>query len=121
MILLRIFRDGLFGGPPLPPGCLLLAIVALLGLLGCGVVGLVDNVASLGGVSYWAAQTGTPRPTVTVFLGTTTPVYADTPVPAEVTTTPGILVTETPPLPVTTTPALNLIGLTTPQPTETPY
>jgi hypothetical protein len=121
MILLRMLRTGLLGGPPLPPGCLLLAIVALFGLLGCGVVGLVDNVATLGGVSYWAAQTGTPRPTVTVFLGTTTPVYADTPVPAEVTTTPGMAVTETPPPPVTTTPSLNLIGLTTPEPTERPY
>ncbi|NLF66389.1 MAG: M23 family metallopeptidase, partial [Chloroflexi bacterium] len=121
MILLRIFRDGLLGGPPLPPGCLLMAIVALLGLLGCGVVGLVENVATLGGVSYWAAQTGTPRPTVTVFLGTTTPVYAATLVPGEVTTTPGVFITETPPLPMTTTPALNLIGLTTPEPTETPY
>ena len=121
MILLRLFRTGLLGGPPLPPGCLLLAIAALLGLLGCGLVGLVDNVATLGGVSYWAAQTRTPRPTVTVFLGTTTPVYAETPVPGEVTTTPGVFITETPPLPVTTTPALNLIGLTTPEPTETPY
>src|SRR5688572_22084138 len=107
MILLRLFRTGLLDGPPLPPGCLLMAIAALLGLLGC--------------VSYWAAQTATPRPTVTVFLGTTTPVYAETPVPGEVTTTPGVFITETPPLPVTTTPALNLIGLTTPEPTETPY
>jgi len=56
--------------------------------LGCGVVGLTENVAGLDGVAYWTAQTETPRPTVTVFLGTTTPVYADTPVPAEITTTP---------------------------------
>jgi hypothetical protein len=119
--MIRMFRSGILGGPPLSPGCLLLAVVALLGLLGCAAAGLVSNVVTLGGVSYWAAQTGTPRPTVTVFLGTTTPVYADTPVPVEVTTTPGVFVTETTPPLVTTTPALNLIGLTTPQPTETPY
>ena len=68
----------------------LLTMLALLSLggLGCGLIGLVEEVAPLAGRAYWAAQTGTPMPTVTVFLGTTTPVYADTPVPAEITTTP---------------------------------
>src|SRR5690606_19348113 len=84
----------------------------------------------------WAAQTSTPRPTVTVFLGTTTPVYADTPVPGLITATPewifvtgtppwvtstAVYLTETPPAPATTTPSLPQIGFTTPEPTETPY
>ena len=56
-------------------GCLLLAG------LGCGGVGFISGLAPLTGPSYWAAETTTPVPTVTVFLGTTTPVYADTPVP----------------------------------------
>ena len=99
-------RNGFFGGPPVHPGCLLLAVLALLGLLGCAVVGLVDNVATLGGVSYWTAQTATPQPTVTVFLGMSTPVYADTPVPGVVTAVPGWAeVTAAPwPPPATATP-----------------
>ena len=81
-------------------------------------------------------------PTVTVFLGTSTPVYADTPVPNLITTTPEwttvtpvflstptpywvtttpAYVTETPEAPVTTTPGLPMIGYTTPEPLETPY
>src|SRR5690606_8315303 len=94
------------------------------------------TVASLSGISYWAAQTSTPQPTVTVFLGTTTPVYANTPVPGLITATPEwvlttgtppwvtttpVYITETPPPPVTTTPSLPMIGFTTPEPTETPY
>jgi hypothetical protein len=114
-------RTGLFGGPPIHPGCILLVALALLALLGCGVVGFVNDVAPLAGRSYWVAQTATPRPTVTVFLGTTTPVYADTPIPGLVTTTPGVSVTVTPQPPATTTPSLPMIGFTTPEPTETPY
>ena len=60
----------------------------LLAGLGCGVIGTVDNPSSLSGVNYWAAATGTAVPTVTIFLGTTTPVYADTPIPNAMTTTP---------------------------------
>ena len=75
-------------------GCLLLAG------LGCGGVGFISGLAPLTGPSYWAAETTTPLPTVTVFLGTTTPVYADTPVPGQVTTTPDwTTVTATPILP----------------------
>jgi hypothetical protein len=85
----------------------------LLAGLGCGVVGFVANPAPLTGPSYWAAATGTPEPTVTVFLGTTTPVLADTPDPS--------LVTGTPPAAATTTPGLPLIGFTTPAPLPTSY
>lgn len=68
--------------------------------LGCGIIGFIENPASLTGPSYWAAETSTPIPTVTVFLGTSTPVYADTPVPAIITTTPEwTTVTATPILP----------------------
>lgn len=126
---MKWLRSGLLGGPPPSTGCLVLALLILLALLGCGVIGFVEHVAPLSGVSYWAAQTATPRPTVTVFLGTTTPVYADTPVPGLVTATPEgalstgtpVYLTETPPPPVTTTPSLSLIGFTTPEPTQTPY
>jgi murein DD-endopeptidase MepM/ murein hydrolase activator NlpD len=99
----------------------------LLAGLGCGVVGFVNNASPLTGLSYWAAETATPVPTVTIFLGTSTPVYADTPVPGLITTTPfgltstPLWVTTTPVSPVTTTPGLPLIGYTTPEPTETPY
>ena len=93
----------------------------LLAALGCGVIGFVENVAPLNGIGYWVAQTSTPRPTVTVFLGTTTPVYADTPVPGLVTATPDVYVTETPHPPATTTPSLPMIGFSTAEPTETPY
>lgn len=110
--------------------------------LGCGVIGFIENPAALTGPSYWAAETGTPVPTVTVFLGTSTPVYADTPVPNIITTTPEwttvtpmflstptpywvtttpLFITETPEAPVTTTPGLPMIGYTTPEPLETPY
>jgi hypothetical protein len=68
--------------------------------LGCGVIGFIENPATLTGPSYWAAATGTPVPTVTLFLGTTTPVYADTPVPGQITATPfWTTVTATPLLP----------------------
>jgi hypothetical protein len=122
----------------------LLAAISLLILsgLGCGVIGFIENPAALSGPSYWTAETSTPVPTVTVFLGTSTPVYADTPVPAVITLTPGwttvtpmflstatpywvtttpVYITETPEPPVTTTPGLPMIGFTTPEPLETPY
>ena len=67
---------------------LLVTAGLLLTGLACGVIGFIDEPAPLDGPSYWAAQTSTPIPTVTLFLGTSTPVYADTPVPAEITTTP---------------------------------
>jgi murein DD-endopeptidase MepM/ murein hydrolase activator NlpD len=133
---MRWLRTGLLGGPPVPTGCIVLAVLVLLALLGCGVIGFVSTAASLSGIGYWAAQTSTPVPTVTVFLGTTTPVYADTPVPGLITATPEwvlttgtppwvtttpMYVTETPPPPATTTPSLPMIGFTTPEPTETPY
>ena len=118
-----------------------LGLLVLSGL-GCGVIGFIENPAALSGPSYWAAETATPIPTVTVFLGTSTPVYADTPVPAVITlppawttvtplflstptpywvTTTPIFITETPEPPVTTTPGLPLIGYTTPEPLQTPY
>lgn len=118
------------------------AALFLLAGLGCGIIGFIENPAPLSGPAYWAAETGTPVPTVTVFLGTSTPVYADTPVPALITTTPEwttvtpvflntptpywvtttpIYITETPEPPVTTTPGLPLIGFSTPEPLETPY
>jgi murein DD-endopeptidase MepM/ murein hydrolase activator NlpD len=75
--------------------------------LGCGIIGLVENPATLAGLSYWAAETATPIPTVTVFLGMTTPVYPDTPVPNSMTTTPEWTT-------VTATPIW-------PPPTETPF
>ena len=114
----------------------------LLTTLGCGVIGFIENPTPLTGPSYWAAETGTPAPTVTVYLGMSTPVYADTPVPALITTTPEwttvtpvflstptpywvtttpVYITETPQPPVTTTPGLPMIGYTTPEPLETPY
>lgn len=74
---------------------------------GCTIIGLVENPAPLTGPIYWAAATGDPAPTVTVFLGTTTPVLAPT--------TPGGDPA------VTTTPGLPIIGFTTPQPGQTPY
>ena len=68
--------------------------------LGCGVIGFVENPAVLTGPVYWAAETDTAVPTVTVYLGTSTPVYAATPVPGFVTTTPDwTTVTATPILP----------------------
>ena len=53
----------------------LLASLSLLMLatLGCGIIGFIENPASLTGPSYWTAETATPVPTVTVFLGTSTP------------------------------------------------
>ena len=74
--------------------------------LGCGMTAFVTNPAPLTGVSYWAAETATPVPTETRFLGMTTPVFADTPVPPHITTTPfWTTVTATPYLPpVTATP-----------------
>ena len=122
----------------------LLSSLIFIATLGCGVIGFVENPATLTGPVYWAAETGTAVPTVTVFLGTTTPVSADTPVPNLITTTPEwttvtpvflstptpywvtttpVYVTETPggDPPPTTTPGLPMIGFTTPQPLETPY
>lgn len=119
-------------------GCLL-----LLGA-GCTVIGLVENPAPLAGPIYWSAATGAPGPTVTIFLGTTTPVTAATAVPGEITTTPDwttvtpqalqtptpYWVTTTPQIvtttpdgspPPTTTPGLPIIGYTTPQPVGTAY
>jgi hypothetical protein len=80
----------------------LLALAGMLMLagLGCGIIGFVDNPASLTGPSYWAAQTSTPIPTMTLFLGTSTPVYPNTPVPAAITLPSGwTTVTATPILP----------------------
>lgn len=122
----------------------LLSSLFLIATLGCGVIGFIENPATLSGPAYWAAETGTAVPTVTVFLGTTTPVYADTPVPNQITTTPEwttvtpifpstptpywvtttpVYVTETPGgnSPPTTTPGLPMIGFTTPEPLATPY
>jgi murein DD-endopeptidase MepM/ murein hydrolase activator NlpD len=123
------------------PLLLLLTLLALTSL-GCGVIGYVTNPAPLTGLAYWAAQTSTAVPTVTVFLGWTTPVYAATAVPEWTTTTPEwttvtpvflgtptpywvtttpLWITNTPESPITTTPALPQIGYSTPEPTETPY
>ena len=55
---------------PLWPAILLLALTGL----GCGLVGVVPNLAAIDGPIYWAAATSSPPPTVTVYLGTTTPV-----------------------------------------------
>jgi hypothetical protein len=88
-----------------------------LGGLGCGIIGLVEQVASLDGPAYWAAETATPIPTVTVFLGTTTPVYADTPVPGWLTTTP-----EWATVTATSVPPWSTATATPPfSPTATPY
>ena len=63
--------------------------IALFALLfGCGFVGFVQNPAQLNGVAYWAAETNTPIPTVTQFLGMSTPVFADTLVPQQITLPP---------------------------------
>jgi murein DD-endopeptidase MepM/ murein hydrolase activator NlpD len=86
----------------------------LLAGLGCGVIGFVENPAPLAGPAYWAAQTSTPIPTVTVFLGTTTPVYPATPVPGQITAEPGwTTVTATPLVPP---PTMTPFGFT-----ATPY
>jgi len=82
---------------PLSKRPLLISIsLFVLSGLGCGVIGFIENPATLTGPSYWAAETATPVPTVTVFLGIATPVYAGTP-------------------------GLPLIGFTTPEPLQTPY
>lgn len=116
----------------------------LVATFGCGVIGFIENPAPLTGPAYWAAATGIPAPTVTVVLGTTTPVYAATAVPGEITTTPDwttvtplflstptlywvtttpLVITTTPDgsPPLTTTPGLPIIGFTTPAPLATPY
>lgn len=85
----------------------LLGSLFFLATLGCGVIGFIENPATLTGPAFWAAATGQPLPTVTVLLGTTTPVV--------VTTTPDGS------LPVTTTPGLPIIGYSTPAALETPY
>jgi hypothetical protein len=112
------------------------------GSLACAVSDAIANLNPLAGKAYWAAVTETAVPTVTVFLGWTTPVYAatlppdlitttpewttvtpaalSTPTPYWVTTTP-MMITTTPPAPVTTTPELPMIGFTTPVPAATPY
>jgi len=61
--------------------------VLVLSTLACEIAGL-ENPAGLAGKSYWAAETGTPIPTVTTFLGTTTPVFPPTPVPGVQTVPP---------------------------------
>lgn len=123
---------------------LLITSLILLSTLGCGIIGFIENPAALTGPAYWAAATGEPGPTVTIFLGTTTPLYGATAVPGEITTTPAwttvtpvflstptpywvtttpFVITTTPDgsLPPTTTPGLPLIDYTTPEPLETPY
>ena len=67
---------------------LILILVAFAMLLGCGFVSFVQNPAPLNGIAYWAAQTSTPIPTVTQFLGMSTPVIPDTPVPQQITLPP---------------------------------
>lgn len=110
--------------------------------LACGMVGVVEQTAMLTGPVYWAAGISSPIPTVTIYLGSTTPVYADTAVPGLITTTPEwttvtavfvttptpywvtttpLVITETPAPAATTTPSLPIIGYTTPEPLETPY
>ncbi|MCP4287924.1 MAG: hypothetical protein GY792_26395, partial [Gammaproteobacteria bacterium] len=79
----------------------------LLTMLGCNIIGLIENPAPLTGPAYWAAATGVPQPTTTVWLGTTTPVVAT--------------ITPTGPITVTTTPGLPIIGLTTPNPLDGAY
>lgn len=87
----------------LHPHALLAAGALALAALGCGLSAGLDDPAPLDGPLYWAAVTDTPVPTVTVWLGTTTPVYADTPVPVVLTTTPQwTTVTPTPPTPAPT-------------------
>ncbi len=72
----------------------------VVGSLACAVADAIENLNPLSGKAYWAAVTETAVPTVTRFLGWTTPVYADTPVPALITTTPEwTTVTATPILP----------------------
>ena len=63
-------------------GLIFIAISIL--MLGCGFVGFVQNPTTFNGVAYWAAQTSTPIPTVTQFLGMSTPVYVDTPIPQQI-------------------------------------
>ena len=122
----------------------LLGSLFLVATFGCGVIGFIENPAPLTGPVYWAVATREPGPTVTIFLGTTTPVYEATAVPGEITTTPEwttvtpvflstptpywvtttpFVITTTPDgsLPPTTTPGLPIIGFTTPEPLETPY
>lgn len=95
----------------------ILSGLLMLASLACGVIGFVENPAGLAGLSYWAAETGTPAPTVTVFLGTTTPVYPPTPVPGSLTTTPEwTTVTATSIPPWATATATPLFG-----PTNTPF
>ncbi|MGB1249621.1 MAG: M23 family metallopeptidase [Candidatus Promineifilaceae bacterium] len=83
-------------------------------LLSCGFVSFVQNPAPLNGVAYWAAQTGTPVPTLTQFLGVSTPVFANTAILQQITSTLGLTT-------MTTTPSLPMIGFTTPEPLETAY
>ena len=85
----------------------LIGSLFFLATMGCGVIGFIENPAPLTGPTYWAAATGQPLPTVTVLLGSTTPVV--------VTTTPD----GSPP--VTTTPGLPIIGFSTPEPLDTAY
>ena len=63
---------------------LILILMAFGMLLGCGFVSFVQNPAPLNGIAYWAAQTSTPIPTMTQFLGMSTPVIPDTPVPQQI-------------------------------------
>jgi murein DD-endopeptidase MepM/ murein hydrolase activator NlpD len=65
-----------------------LACLLAFPILGCGIIGFVENPAPLTGPNYWTAETATPISTVTIFLGTTTPVYPPTPVPGQITAVP---------------------------------
>lgn len=89
---------------------LLLVSLWALAALGCGVIGAVPDPAPLSGPVYWAAATGAPLPTTTVWLGTTTPVVA----------TVAATMTPTGPLTVTTTPGLPIIGFSAPAALATP-
>ena len=90
-------------------GLIFIAISIL--MLGCGFVGFVQNPTAFNGIAYWAAQTTTPIPTMTQFLGMSTPVFADTPVPQQLTLPPQtVLTTATPAMPPATTTPLGFIA-----------
>ncbi len=88
-------------------------LLLFLASLGCLITGQIQNLHTLSGLAYFAAITETPEPTVTVFLGTTTPVYPPTPIPAQITL---------PPVWVTTAPVWTTVTATPlfPPPTATP-
>lgn len=72
-------------------------LVLTLVSLACSLLTAVPGMtfADLAGKSYWAAETATPIPTVTIFLGTTTPVLAPTNPPVNL-TVPPVWITTTP-------------------------